>query len=31
MFIITGELDGRAKYLLVDDFNEETVLKFMDF
>ena len=26
-----GELEGRAKYLLVDDFNKETALKFMDF
>ncbi|EHP88525.1 ATP-binding protein [Methanotorris formicicus] len=24
-------LDGRAKYLLVDDFNKETALKFIDF
>jgi AAA+ ATPase superfamily predicted ATPase len=24
-------LDGRAKYLLVDDFDKETALKFMDF
>ena len=24
-------LDGRAKYLLVDDFDRETALKFMDF
>ncbi len=27
----TGELRGRAKYLLVDDFDKETALKFMDF
>ncbi|AEF97285.1 ATP-binding protein [Methanotorris igneus] len=27
----TGELGGRAKYLLVDDFDKETALKFMDF
>jgi len=27
----TGELEGRAKYLLVDDFDRETALKFMDF
>jgi len=27
----TGELEGRAKYLLVDDFNKETALRFMDF
>jgi len=27
----TGELEGRAKYLLVDDFDKETALKFMDF
>ena len=27
----TGELEGRAKYLLVDDFNKEIALKFMDF
>ncbi|AAB98139.1 hypothetical protein MJ_0147 [Methanocaldococcus jannaschii DSM 2661] len=26
-----GELEGRAKYLLVDDFDKETALKFMDF
>jgi AAA+ ATPase superfamily predicted ATPase len=24
-------LDGRAKYLLVDDFDKETALRFMDF
>jgi len=27
----TGELEGRAKYILVDDFDKETALKFMDF
>ncbi len=27
----TGELVGRAKYLLVDDLDKETALKFMDF
>jgi len=27
----TGELEGRAKYLLVDDFDKEIALKFMDF
>ena len=27
----TGELEGRAKYLLVDDFDKETAIKFMDF
>jgi len=27
----TGELEGRAKYLLVDDFDKETALKFIDF
>ncbi|WP_423792688.1 ATP-binding protein [Methanocaldococcus indicus] len=27
----TGELEGRAKYILVDDFDKETSLKFMDF
>ena len=26
-----GELEGRAKYLLVDDFDKQTALKFMDF
>ncbi len=26
-----GELEGRTKYLLVDDFDKETALKFMDF
>ncbi|AEF95737.1 ATP-binding protein [Methanotorris igneus] len=26
-----GELEGRAKYLLVDDFDKETTLKFIDF
>ncbi|CAB3289893.1 AAA ATPase [Methanocaldococcus lauensis] len=26
-----GELEGRAKYILVDDFDKETALKFMDF
>lgn len=27
----TGELEGRAKYILVDDFDKETALRFMDF
>ena len=27
----TGELEGRAKHLLVDDFNKETSFKYMDF
>ncbi|XRP96803.1 ATP-binding protein [Methanocaldococcus sp. 16A] len=27
----TGELEGRAKYILVDDFDKETALKFIDF
>ncbi|AEH07281.1 ATP-binding protein [Methanothermococcus okinawensis] len=27
----TGELEGRAKHLLVDDFDKETSLRFMDF
>ncbi|AEF95758.1 ATP-binding protein [Methanotorris igneus] len=27
----TGDLEGRVKYLLVDDFDKETALKFMDF
>ncbi len=27
----TGELEGRADYILVDDFDKETALKFMDF
>ncbi len=27
----TGELEGRAKHLLVDDFDKETSLKFIDF
>ncbi|AEF96419.1 ATP-binding protein [Methanotorris igneus] len=26
-----GELEGRAKYLLVNDFDKETALKFMNF
>ncbi|ADC68853.1 ATPase [Methanocaldococcus sp. FS406-22] len=26
-----GELEGRAKYILVDDFDKETTLKFIDF
>ena len=26
-----GELEGRAKYILVDDFDKETALKFIDF
>ena len=27
----TGELEGRADYILVDDFDKETAIKFMDF
>ena len=27
----TGELEGRAKYLLIDDFNKQTSLNFIDF
>lgn len=27
----TGELEGRAKYILIEDFDKETSLKFMDF
>ncbi len=27
----TGELEGRADYVLVDDFDKETALRFMDF
>ncbi|AIJ04861.1 ATPase [Methanocaldococcus bathoardescens] len=27
----TGELEGRVKYLLVDDFDKETAIKFIDF
>jgi len=27
----TGELEGRAKHLLVDDFDKPTAIKFMDF
>jgi hypothetical protein len=27
----TGELEGRAKHLLVDDFDKETAIAFMDF
>ncbi|WP_457611658.1 ATP-binding protein, partial [Methanocaldococcus sp.] len=27
----TGELEERADYILVDDFDKETALKFMDF
>jgi AAA+ ATPase superfamily predicted ATPase len=27
----TGELEGRAKHILVDDFDKETSLRFMDF
>ncbi|CAB3287590.1 ATPase_2 domain-containing protein [Methanocaldococcus lauensis] len=26
-----GELEGRAKYILVDDFDKDTALKFIDF
>jgi len=27
----TGELDDRVEYILVDDFDKETAMKFMDF
>jgi AAA+ ATPase superfamily predicted ATPase len=27
----TGELEGRADYILVDDFDKQTALKFIDF
>jgi len=26
-----GKLKGRTKYILVDDFDEDNALKFMDF